>query len=372
MRELRDFGRTGKEKPWKRHKLESQQISETLIRIGRFNQADKMLDCAGYLDFRACPSGHERVLKRANFCRGRFCPTCSWRRALKVFGQVLDIASLASQQYKIRWLFLTVTVRNVPGKDLSETIDQMMQGFNRLNQRAFFKKYCYGWFRAMEVTRQNALFDRKGNDNEWYGTYHPHYHVLLAMKPSYFKDGYLKQSEWAELWADSVRVDYQPIVDIRRVTNKADKEREKRILLEKGVSREYDGTLTDLPATAVAEVSKYTLKSKELLYDYDPISGVAVELDEDQKADIMFDLFPALNHRRLYAFGGLLKRLHRELHLQDVESSGADLNDLRLHEQECKCSVCQSSMVEEIYSWLPSRLGYYQVKKESTAVGGST
>lgn len=351
-----DKGRTGKDKPWASHKTESGEIADVLISIGKFNQADKMLDCANYLNFWVCENDHKK-LDYASFCKNRFCPMCSWRRSLKVFGQVFDIADLSMQKYQIRWLFLTVTVKNVPGGKLSDTIDSMMAGFNRMFQRSFFKKYCYGWFRSLEVTRNNRPFKGR-SDNPHYGTYHPHYHVLLAMKPSYFKTGYKKKSEWAAFWRDSARLDYDPVVDIRPVTAKRDLEAERKVLEERGIDRAPDGSLTVLPPSAIAEVSKYTTKSKELLYDYDTVSKVTIELSREERADIMWFMWRALNNRRLYAFGGLLKQLHKLLHLQDVESDSADLSDLRDHEDSCTCKVCDSEMKKVLYSWLPERKNY--------------
>ena len=62
-----------------------------------------------------------------------------------------------------------------------------------------------GWVRAVEITR--------GRD----GSAHPHYHCLLMVPPTYFQADYLKQSEWAWLWQECLRVNYRPVIDVKTV-----------------------------------------------------------------------------------------------------------------------------------------------------------
>ena len=44
---------------------------------------------------------------------------------------------------------------------------------------------------------------------------HPHFHVILAVRSSYFKNLYIKQDEWQEMWKIALRADYAPSVDVR-------------------------------------------------------------------------------------------------------------------------------------------------------------
>lgn len=60
----------------------------------------------------------------------------------------------------------------------------------------------------MEVTRN---WD---NNSEWYGTYHPHFHILLAVPTNYFSKNYIKQSEWTDMWQRAMKLDYTPIVHV--------------------------------------------------------------------------------------------------------------------------------------------------------------
>ncbi|WP_160117526.1 hypothetical protein, partial [Filibacter tadaridae] len=48
--------------------------------------------------------------------------------------------------------------------------------------------------------------------------------------------------------------------------------------------------------------------------------------------------------------------------IQDSEDDDADLVHVDNEDKNCKCSVCQSDMLEELYSWIPSVKNY--LKKE--------
>jgi len=74
---------------------------------------------------------------------------CSWRRELKVksqLGQVVEEAVIE----KYRFLLLTLTCKNVPGEELSATIDNLFASYERLFRLARVKKSVVGWFRALE------------------------------------------------------------------------------------------------------------------------------------------------------------------------------------------------------------------------------
>lgn len=366
---LLDISKSGKERPWKRHKTNSQLLGESYKRLNKQNKAVNVIECGSLLKFHACPSGHERRLTWANFCRVRLCPMCSWRRSLLIAHQLKEVAHATGQRKPVRWLFLTLTIKNCHAEDLQDTLSHMMKSWERLSRRKSVKNAVVGWFRGLEITR-STLDD----------TYHPHFHVLLAVEPSYFtnKDKYLTKDDWAELWRKSLRVDYQPIVDIRRVKNKRDVAKEMAILEQKGVQIGADGHISEseLAGSAVAELAKYATKADDFLVykEYrtkqegknvvlypDVNSG----LDEIKTDEVVNVLDAGLSRRRLVAFGGLLKEVWNELQekgkVQDAEDDNADLVHVE-GEMNCQCSVCGSNMLEELYSWLPNLKNY--IKKE--------
>ena len=118
-------------------------------------------------------------------------------------GQIIDVAR--ERQPKAKFIFLTLTVKNVVGEELSAELSRLTKSFDRLFKRAKVKKAVIGYLRAIEVT-YNAERD----------DYHPHIHVLLMVKASYFGgDYYISQDEWTAMWQQSAKLDYKPIVDVQ-------------------------------------------------------------------------------------------------------------------------------------------------------------
>lgn len=78
---------------------------------------------------------------------------------------------------------------------------------------------------------------------------HPHLHCLLLVKPSYFSHGYVKQLQWQQEWQMAARLDYPPVVDVRRAKAKPTDEH------LHGVA----------PVAAVVEAAKYASKATDLL-----------------------------------------------------------------------------------------------------------
>ena len=238
-------------------------------------KAARLKECATFLQFAA--DGQQMKLHRANFCRVRLCPMCSWRRALKTGGQMAAIVDEMNRREPMAYVLATFTIRSVPGDQLSSALDLMMRGWQRMTQRVAFKSAVLGTYRGLEVTHN------VNPDSPSYDTYHPHFHALFAVKPRYFSGRYyMKQTEWQRLWQEACRLDYVPSVDVRRV---------------KG------GT-----GGAIAEVAKYAVKPGSLLPD-----------DWDLTVDGVRVLDGALAGRKLVAYGGLMADVHRQLHLDDPE-----------------------------------------------------
>ena len=112
----------------------------------------------------------------------------------------------------VKYVFLTLTVKNPPLTELKDTLKAMNKAFNRLADSPEFKSGVLGYIRALEALGGNTQA----------GEAHPHFHCLLVVKPSYFKGNkYISQARWSELWQRSLKVDYTPVVDVRRIRQKS-------------------------------------------------------------------------------------------------------------------------------------------------------
>lgn len=292
---LKDRDSRGKERDWKGKKNRSLLMADHHEVAELTKKAERMYDCGNYLVFKLKDS--RLKLYQAYFCKARLCPMCNWRRSLKIAFQNKKIIQTLNEREKVQWVFLTLTVRNVEGDELKNKMDQMTKAWNRFAGYAKFKKSVKGYFRAMEVTRN---WDKK---SEWYGTYHPHFHVLLAVPNSYFQAKYyIKQSEWTSMWQRAMKLDYTPIVHVAKVKPKT----ESSDFVE--IEEEIKKTIAE--QNAIFEVSKYPVK------DTDVIRGNKVTPENVQTVK---DLDTALAYKRLISYGGLLKEIHKELNLDDAE-----------------------------------------------------
>jgi plasmid rolling circle replication initiator protein Rep len=269
----------GKERPWRVKKMRSNALAYSFERLGQMKKAARIWNCGSVLTFSVNKETGEQRLHDANFCRERLCPMCSWRRSLKVFHEVSRVMSKAqADNPELVPLFLTLTLRNVPGDKLSETLDTVFSGWKRLggNPGTRFRRIVPGWFRALEVT-YNAKSD----------TFHPHIHAILFVHQDYFKRSskdYTTTAEWVQMWRRALRLDYDPVCNIQRVKGQK----------------------------ALSEVSKYTVKDT----DY-------IRKDPKLTDKLVDTLSGALKGRRLYAFGGVLKDVAKTL--DAVEPDTGDL-----------------------------------------------
>jgi plasmid rolling circle replication initiator protein Rep len=277
---------------WRTLKLKSFAVSKVMIGYEKswLKRSERMLECGSLLRFAVSRQGDKRLIS-AQFCRDRMCPACQKRRSLAMFHQVKDVClSIQSERKNTAYLLLTLTVPNVKADKLKDEITLMNKAWESLSRKVEFKKAILGSFKALEVT-----YNSKSK------TYHPHFHILLAVTGSYFTSRYyINHSRWLELWQNATKNPLITQVDVRRV-----KPNPKRL----------GSTSIE---SAAAEVGKYATKPS----DY--ISRVS---EDEYKADsvIVRDLAICLKGRRLTSFAGLMKEHYIKLQLTDVEDDAADL-----------------------------------------------
>jgi plasmid rolling circle replication initiator protein Rep len=286
--QLQDFTSAGKLRSWELRREQSIAVAAAYRQIAGNAEHGKefarigglMQSCGTALEF-ACATDFEtedqqRRLLTANFCRGRLCPMCNWRRSQKIgveLAQVVERYRL--QNPRSAMVMLTLTERNVAAEDLGETINQMAKAFSRLRKRAEWLGAVKASFRSVEVTCPRP------------GEFHPHTHILLFVDENYFAkshDLYVPQAEWARLWGECRGLDYHPIVDIRRMKR-------------------------------VSEVAKYVTKSADYLTAGD--DGWTAD------PDTIAALHVALKSRRLIAWSSELNKVRKELGCSDDDMAEA-------------------------------------------------
>lgn len=272
---LHDTSKNGHVRPWKEKKLSNLTYAQYL-EVLKFKKAHKVRQCGEVLRFAKTADGLK--LYQTWFCKSRLCPLCSWRRSMKNSSELRVILDEAhKQEPNAVFLFLTLTEENSKLGELRKNLTQMNASIRRLFQYKGIKRDLLGYVRSTEITvnRDNLSF-------------HQHVHILLLVRASYFTRGhYLTQKQWSKYWQKARKLDYLPVVDVKKVRK----------------SKKDDSLVA-----SAKEVGKYQVK------DYDYITG-------DEKGDLVVldELEHALSGTRQISYGGLLKQIRHDLLLDGKE-----------------------------------------------------
>lgn len=299
---LNDMSETGRERPWRDLKVQCITLSEYYLCLSKrsessvdreywLNKAARLKSCCNFLIYDVFEDGSKH-LKSANSCHVRLCPLCTWRRSVKLMVHVRKIVEAMQTDRGYNYILLTLTVPNVSGDALECTLNKMFKAFHRMFDCSAIKRAVCGWYRGLEITHNVNRFSKS------YNTYHPHFHVIIAVSKSYFKSrNYIKQQTWLDLWRHYMSDDSINQVDVRCV---------------KGSNKDGDSVIK-----AIVEVTKYTVKSS----DYILPSNWELSLDTIKVFDSV------LNKRRLVAFGGVMKEWHGRLNLDDEIDGNLSVSD---------------------------------------------
>ena len=324
---LVDLNARGKDRRWHVKKKKNVKMFEIITRAkdiyaktdgGELLSVNTMYNiehCGDILVFNNYADG-SRKLHKANFCKHRLCPICNWRKTIKMFGQMSEIAEAIYKDKSVRWIFVTFTVKNCKAEELKDTLDAMNKAFEKIikkskqkkgTQAAKFRENLLGYVKAVEITYNS--------DDD---TYHPHIHAEFEVRPSYFSIGYMKHAEWRSLWKEVMQLDYDPMVNVKVVQPK------------KGEDGEENSSLPS--PGAVAEVAKYPIK----------VDGLLEIKDIDITAKAVITLINVCHHRRFVTFGGDIKEYARRLKLDDIENG--DLTHVEAEKKNAEDGVISRTM----------------------------
>jgi plasmid rolling circle replication initiator protein Rep len=290
-------------------KLQTNDIIFKFYNTGFTKESEKIKQCGNYLEFifkeHQITKENKKKLANANFCKNRFCPVCSWRRTRNITGQLKEAFTAIQEKEKIATLFLTLTVNNPDVKDLKDTIAKMNKAFKRMSETKRFKNAILGYFKSIEIL----------GDKTPKGQAHPHFHILLVVKESYFKKSdYINQKEFLQMWRDATRNQNITQVDVRRIKSKNE-------------------NFSDIDS-AIAETVKYSVKHSDL----------CKRTNED-----FYYLYTQTKNLRFISAGGILKD---HLNLIKIDE---DLINLKKENEALWIEICRL-----IYTW---QNGDYQLKE---------
>lgn len=226
--------------------------------------SERIKECGDFLQMLSDLSLENSKLHQANFCGNRFCPMCSWRVACKDSLEISILMEHLRKEENKEFIFLTLTAPNVKGEFLDEEIKKYNKSFKKLMERKEVKQIVKGYIRKLEVT-----YNSDSTSNA-YDTYHPHFHVVIAVDKSYFTSrNYLKHDRWLNLWRE-VTGDYTITqVDVRKAKANDYKE--------------------------VYELAKYSAKDTDYLIN----------------REVFTTFYKALKGKQVLVFSGLFKDAHK-------------------------------------------------------------
>ena len=233
-------------------------------------KARRLDECWQYIKIAKHRITNKIKLVSANSCKVRLCPACAWRRMNKYAMENAKMLTNFAVSTNYQYIFLTVTIKNVRGEELSKAITEMLQAWKKMVKIRRIKHIIIGSIRNLEITYNKTL------DN-----YHPHIHALIAVPPAYFGEYYINQKEWRNYWANAMRIDYDPQVDVRKI---------KDILNKK----------------SIYEISKYVAKI-----------GSFLDLPQNKLDNVVMWLESALSSRRIISYSGVFKKWRHEQKLLD-------------------------------------------------------
>ena len=305
---------------WAEKKIKSKKIAIKMRQIGEEKRAKRMYFCADVLEYSHCNECDTWHIKRANLCRDRFCPTCSWRLSLQRFGEMQKLLNVICERdgEKIRgWSLVTLTVKNCKLDKLSETMETMSEAWKlTINQRKI-KPCFYGWAKSTELTL-----------NEHTREVHPHYHVLIAW---YEKADKLLISKWINACAKKgLKVDI-----------KAQNAQQINFWRGNDVPVEhYDSKVPEDFTKAILETFKYSIKGSDL---------------ESMSLREFKAVIQQYARKRLISYGGKIKEYVKELRLEMDEVKDEDI-ELNI------CRDCGALELEKVaYKWAFGQNAYIKI-----------
>jgi hypothetical protein len=130
---------------------------------------------------------------------------------------------------------------------------------------------------------------------------------------TYFKDGYISQANWTKMWKECLKVDYNPIINVKRVRNRKHKSKQTVDSIDNTTvdtinNRPVDNPIDDIIA-GVLETIKYSVKPADLI-------------GEDHlfvtPQDWLAELTRQLHKTRSIALGGIFKQYLSEDEPEDL------------------------------------------------------
>lgn len=270
----------------KQSNLQLSEVATELVKNERINLSEKRLkaieECGTFLQCATDKKIENRRLFTANFCGNRYCPICSRNKSLKDARDVKIITEYL-RDLGFEFLFATFTAPNCSQEELKTEITAYNKSLERMFKRQKYN-FIKGYIRKLEITYNDD------ENSKSYGTFHPHFHVLIAIDKSYFGRKYVSKQEWLIDWQKAMRNSSITQVDVRKVSLGRKNNIDKSIL----------------------ELTKYITK------DFNFYSEV----------EVFKNFYKGTKGKRMFAFSGLFKDAKTKLKNKELEKYAGEKKEI--------------------------------------------
>lgn len=261
----------------KQSNLELSRVASELVENERINLTKKrvkaIVECGTYLQYATDKKIENRRLFTANFCKNRYCPICSKNKSLKDAREVKIITEYLRDS-NFEFLFATLTAPNCQQSELKEEITKYNKALVKMLKDEKYN-FIHGYIRKLEITYNND------SSSKSYGTFHPHFHLLIAIDKSYFGRKYLSKQVWLADWRKAMADSSITQIDIKKVSLGRKNNIDKSIL----------------------ELTKYITKDFEFYSD----------------VDVFENFYKGSKGKQMFAFSGIFRDAKRKLKNKELE-----------------------------------------------------
>ena len=262
----------------KESNLKLTEVVSELVEDERINLSKKRVkaiqECGTFLQYATDKKVENRKLFTANFCNNRYCPICAKNKSFKDARDVKIITEYL-RDLGFEFLFATFTAPNCSQDELKEEITAYNKSLERMFKRQKYN-FIKGYIRKLEITFNDDM------NSKSYRTFHPHFHVLIAIDKSYFGRKYVSKQEWLMDWKKAMRDSSITQVDIKKVS--------------------LDSRKNNIDKS-ILELTKYITK------DFDFYSEI----------DVFENFYKGTKGKQMFAFSGIFRDARKKLKNKELE-----------------------------------------------------
>lgn len=271
----------------KQSNLKLTEVASELVENERINLSKKRIkaiaECGSFLQYATDQKVENRKLFTANFCHNRYCPICSRNKSLK---DARDVKILTEylRDSGFEFLFATFTAPNCSQEELKAEITTYNKSLERMFKRQKYN-FIKGYIRKLEITFNDDM------NSKSYRTFHPHFHVLIAIDKSYFGRKYVSKQEWLMDWKKAMRDSSITQVDIKKVS--------------------LDSRKNNIDKS-ILELTKYITK------DFDFYSEI----------DVFENFYKGTKGKQMFAFSGIFRAARKKLKNKELEKYAGEQKEI--------------------------------------------